>query len=168
MERTALRTAKTGVRLERPGATVVGDRRGSGPPVLLLHAGGERREVWAPVQDALAAAGYEGIAFDLRGHGGGGAARRDNLEVIAADVGAMIDLLETAPLVVGASLGGLAALLALRADQRHAAVAGLVLVDVVPDPPADSTRAWLARTPGVSAYDPLVDDILGRRSELRR
>lgn len=156
------------VRLERPDATVVGDRRGSGPPVLLLHAGGERHQVWAPVQDALAAAGYEGIAFDLRGHGASGGAGGDALDVIAGDVGEMIHLLDAAPVVVGASLGGFAALWALADRDRETAVAGLVLVDVVPDPPPDRTRVWLAQTLGPRANNPLVDDILGRSSELRR
>ncbi|KAA2257537.1 alpha/beta hydrolase [Solihabitans fulvus] len=156
----------TTVRIGRPGATIVSDSTGSGPPVLLLHAGGERRQVWAPVQDALAAAGYQGIAFDLRGHGASGGVGGDALDVIAGDVGAMIDLLDAAPVVVGASLGGFAALLAL-AD-REAAVAGLVLVDVVPDPPPDRTRSWLARTVGPLADHPLVDDILRRGPELRR
>lgn len=156
------------VRLERPGATIVGDTRGSGPPVLLLHAGGERRQVWAPVQDALAAAGYQSIAFDLRGHGATSGVGGDALDVIAGDVGEMIDLLDAAPVVVGASLGGFAALLALADRDRETAVAGLVLVDVVPDPPTDRTRVWLAQTLGPRADNPLVDDILGRSSELRR
>jgi pimeloyl-ACP methyl ester carboxylesterase len=156
------------VRLERPGAMIVGNRKGSGPPVLLLHAGGERRQVWAPVQTALAEAGHESVAFDLRGHGASGGAGADDLDVIAGDVGAMIDLLDAAPVVVGASLGGLAALLALAGRDREAAVAGLVLVDVVPDPPPDRTRAWLARTVGALVDHPLVDDILERQPELRR
>ncbi|MDQ3739346.1 MAG: alpha/beta hydrolase, partial [Actinomycetota bacterium] len=112
------------VKLERPGATIAGDRRGSGPPVLLLHAGGERRQVWEPVQEALAAAGFEGIALDLRGHGESSAAGGDDLDVIAGDVGAMIDRLEAAPVIVGASLGGFAALSALTAGDRQSAVAG--------------------------------------------
>lgn len=154
------------VQLGRPGATIVGDRTGAGPPVLLLHAGGERRQVWAPVRNVLAAAGFEAVAFDLRGHGASSGAGADSLGVIADDVRAMIDLFDAAPVVVGASLGGLAALLAL-ADRENA-VAGLVLVDVVPDPPADRTRAWLADTAGALAHRPLVDDVLARRSELRR
>jgi pimeloyl-ACP methyl ester carboxylesterase len=154
------------VQLERPGGTIVGDRTGSGPPVLLLHAGAERRQVWAPVQNALAAAGFEGVAFDLRGHGASSDAGADALDVIADDVRAMIDLFDAAPVIVGASLGGFAALLAL-ADREHA-VAGLVLVDVVPDPPPGRTRAWLAQTVGALAHHPLVEDILARRCELRR
>lgn len=157
----------TTVRLERPGATIVGDGKGSGPPVLLLHAGGERRQVWAPVQSGLAEAGHASVAFDLRGHGASIGAGGDDLDAIAGDVGAMIDMLDAAPVVVGASLGGFAALLAL-ADRDREAVAGLVLVDVVPDPPPDRTRAWLARSVGALAHHPLVDNILERRSELRR
>lgn len=154
--------------LERPGATIAGDRRGAGPPVLLLHAGGERKAVWAPVQDVLADAGYEAIALDLRGHGESGNAGADDLDVVAGDVGEVVDRLDAAPVLVGASLGGFAALSALAAGRQDDA-AGLVLVDVVPDPQPDRTRAWLARNmPEQVAYRARMEDILGRRDELRR
>jgi pimeloyl-ACP methyl ester carboxylesterase len=69
------------------------------------------------------------------------------------------------PLVVGASLGGFAALLALSNPSVERQVAGLVLVDVVPDPDPDRTRRFLA--PLGMDQSPLVDDILGRRDRLR-
>ncbi|MBA2401150.1 MAG: alpha/beta hydrolase, partial [Bradyrhizobium sp.] len=69
------------------------------------------------------------------------------------------------PLVVGASLGGFAALLALANPSVERQVAGLVLVDVVPDPDSDRTRRFLA--PLGMDTSPLVEDILGRRDGLR-
>jgi pimeloyl-ACP methyl ester carboxylesterase len=46
--------------------TLVHDRSGSGPPLVLLHGIGSRRGIWAPVSGALAAE-HELIAVDLPG-----------------------------------------------------------------------------------------------------
>ena len=156
----------TDVTLQRPDVTLIGTGTGEGPPALLLHAGGERRRTWEPVAAALAQAGYSSLAYDQRGHGDSDPANADSLPSFAADVAAMIDTLDAAPVVVGCSLGGLAALLALD-PQLEARVAGLMLVDVVPDPPPQRTRAWLAGRLGDRANQRLIDDILGRGEALR-
>ena len=114
----------------------------------------------------LAQAGYSSLAYDQRGHGDSDPANADSLPGFAADVAAMVDTLDAAPVVVGCSLGGLAALLALD-PQLEARVAGLMLVDVVPDPPPQRTRARLAGTLGDPAKQRLIDDILGRAEALR-
>ncbi|MGW5261489.1 alpha/beta fold hydrolase [Microbispora sp. NPDC004025] len=44
------------------------DRRGSGPPLILLHGIGHHRHGWAPVLDLLAER-HDVIAVDLPGHG---------------------------------------------------------------------------------------------------
>jgi len=151
------------------GETILrGTATGTGPPVLLLHAGGERREVWTPVADLLAAAGYTAIAYDLRGHGDTDAGPADTLDSLARDVAAMIEATSGRPVVVGASIGGLAALLALGEHTRGDLVAGLVLVDVVPDPPSEQTRAWLASSTAGLAEHPLVSDVFTRIPALRR
>ena len=158
---------RTEVTQHRPDVKLIGTRAGEGPPVLLLHAGGETRQTWEPLLAALAQAGYSSVAYDQRGHGDSRPANADNLSGFAADVVAMVDnTFDAAPVVVGCSLGGLAALLAL--DPRvQALVAGLMMVDVVPDPPPERTRAWLARTLGDRVNEPIVDDILGRGQALR-
>ena len=85
---------------------------GAGPTVLLLHAGGEHRGVWAPVAERLTESGLRSVAYDLRGHGES-SGRATTLRTVAADVIEMVDR-EPAPIVVtGASLGGYAALAAL-------------------------------------------------------
>jgi pimeloyl-ACP methyl ester carboxylesterase len=124
-------------------------------PAASVAASGRR------VATALEAAGVASLAYDLRGHGDSGDADADRLPPFAADVAAMIDALPALPVVVGASLGGLAALLAL--GRPGVSAAGLVLVDVVPDPPPASTRRFL----GSRAHAPLVGDILGRAAQLR-
>lgn len=107
-----------------------------GVTALLLHGGGQTRHAWVQTAKALAQAGISVIALDQRGHGNsewiveGAYAFAD----FGADVTAVADTLsrETgrAPVVVGASLGGIAALLAMAT--RANVFAGLVLVDVTP------------------------------------
>jgi pimeloyl-ACP methyl ester carboxylesterase len=154
--------------LRRPDGLLVGTDLGDGPVVVLLHAGGERRQVWSRVARDLAERGYRSVAWDLRGHGDSTAADADRLPAYADDVAAMVRSLDSAATVVGASLGGLAALLALEDSSLQAEVAALVLVDVVPDPDPTRVRAYLRDEAGEIASHPLVDDILDRAQALRR
>ena len=41
----------------------------SGPPVLLLHGGGQTRHAWKRTTELLGDEGYLAVALDLRGHG---------------------------------------------------------------------------------------------------
>ncbi|GAB3878705.1 hypothetical protein GCM10029964_029760 [Kibdelosporangium lantanae] len=131
-------------------------RRTHGPTVLLLHAGGERRRVWTPVTDVLVAAGFRCVAYDQRDS--------DNLAAYAADVAAMLAAEPPGCVVVGASLGGLAVMAAL-ADVR---IAGLVLVDVVPNLDPDRVRGFLAAGGLLDAHAALVEDVLAQVPRLRR
>lgn len=150
--------------LVRPDGRLYFDRLGSGPDVLLLHAGGERRRVWHPVMERLARDGFRATAYDQRGHGESIEGRAFPLPDYGDDTIGMIGQL-TMPVVVGASLGGFAALFALADAAIEAKVAGLVLVDVVPDPDPERTRRFLA--PLGMESSPLVADILGRQDRLR-
>lgn len=150
--------------LTRPDGELRFDHLGDGPDLLLLHAGGERRRVWRPVMEDLATRGYRATAYDQRGHGESVTEGDDALPALGADTAAMIDTL-TRPVLVGASLGGFAALAALGDPATEAKAAGLVLVDVFPDPDPDRVRRFLA--PLGMANSPRVDDILNRRDELR-
>jgi non-heme chloroperoxidase len=115
--------------------TLVGDAYGSptAPPVLLLHGGGQTRHAWGGTAAALARAGWYAIALDLRGHGDSDwAADGDyRLETFAADLRAVLAALARPTVVVGASLGGLAALLA-EGQAPGAVSAAVVLVDIAP------------------------------------
>lgn len=150
--------------LARPDGNLWFDSLGSGFDVLLLHAGGERRRVWHPVMEYIAKRGCRAIAYDQRGHGESIGMRADSLPAFGEDAVDMVARL-TMPIVVGASLGGFAALIALADEVTEANVAGLVLVDVVPDPDPKRTRRYLA--PLGMDKSPLVADILGRRDHLR-
>jgi len=112
-----------------------------GAPVLLLHGGGQTRHAWRATAAAIARAGRLAYALDQRGHGdsawvdSGAYAFPD----FAADIRAVAQTLTaqhgTLPLVIGASLGGIAALLAegnARAAGAAPLFSALVLVDITP------------------------------------
>lgn len=105
----------------------------AGPPVVLLHGGGQTRHAWGTAVSALAASGYRAMSFDLRGHGSSDWSPDGNytIERFADDVLGLAAGLDRPPALVGASLGGLAALVAVgRSDAPIAS--SLVLVDVAP------------------------------------
>jgi pimeloyl-ACP methyl ester carboxylesterase len=156
------------IELHTSGARLVGSDVGDGPVALLLHAGGERRHVWEPVAEVLATRGFRAIAWDQRGHGDSSSGAADRLPGFAQDVAAMIHALDSMPVVVGASLGGMAAMSALANAHVRRRVAGLVIVDTVPDPDPARVRAFLAATAPHIAQRPRAKDILGRAEELRR
>ena len=116
------------------GIALIGDAVGdpSAPPALLLHGGGQTRHAWGGTARVLARHGFHCIAIDHRGHGDSGWPEEPdyNLETFATDVVEIVAQLGRPPLVIGASLGGLAALLA--EGERGPILSGLVLVDVAP------------------------------------
>ena len=115
------------------GLTLRGDARGDAgaPPVVLLHGGGQTRHAWGGTAQALADAGWRTIAVDQRGHGDSDRSPGGDysVDLFAADARAIADALDAPPVFVGASLGGLASLLAVGEEPR-ADAAALILVDV--------------------------------------
>ncbi|GAA2149600.1 alpha/beta fold hydrolase [Actinomadura napierensis] len=92
---------------------IVFDRRGEGPPLVLLHGIGHRRQGWSPVMDLLAAE-RDVIAVDLPGFGespplpAGTPYTLDSALTVLA--GAFAELGLDRPHIAGNSLGGLFAL----------------------------------------------------------
>ena len=101
-----------------------------GPPVLFLHGGGQTRQSWGKALGEAGRRGYRAISLDLRGHGDSGWSPhgRYELELFADDLRAVIGQVGGEPMVVGASLGGLAAMRV--AATPPPPVRALVLVDV--------------------------------------
>jgi pimeloyl-ACP methyl ester carboxylesterase len=103
-----------------------------GPPVLLLHGGGQTRHSWSRAHKTLADAGYRVISLDARGHGqsdwieNGDYGSQSQVE----DLLAVVDTLGAAPALVGASMGGVNSLLACATAPKLASC--LILVDVTP------------------------------------
>ncbi len=122
------------------GNTLIGDVYGEqGPPVLLLHGGGQTRHAWKKAGDLIARTGRMAYAVDQRGHGDSQWVQDGayQYEDFAADARTLADTLAeqsgVRPVVVGASLGGMAALIAnSRAPNDKEAFSALVLVDITP------------------------------------
>lgn len=104
------------------------ERAGSGPPLLLLHGLGHRRQAWNPVLDLLTPH-RDVITVDLPGHGASPPLRtHDGENAVAAIADELAELLTTLglarPHIAGNSLGGVLALL-LAARGRAASATAL-------------------------------------------
>ncbi len=115
------------------GVQISGEVHGPahGQPVILSPGGGQTRHAWGRSAAMLAANGFRAVSLDLRGHGESGWTTSGLYPVddYADDVRAVTAMLGGAPILVGASLGGIASLLAA-AEPPRVAIAGLCLVDV--------------------------------------
>lgn len=116
------------------GITLVADVDGppSGPPVLLLHGGGQTRHAWGTTQKALADGGWYAWSADLRGHGDSQWAPDGDYSIdgFAGDVRAVAARFDRRPALVGASLGGLSSMVAIGESEPGTVASALVLVDV--------------------------------------
>ncbi|HAI76363.1 MAG TPA: alpha/beta hydrolase [Microscillaceae bacterium] len=103
------------------------------PAVLLLHGGGQTRHSWGETAKLLAEKGYYAVALDARGHG------ESSWSPDGQYKGKMVeDLLvlltkhfPLKPAIVGASMGGITALVAL-GETTEPKASALILVDIAP------------------------------------
>ena len=106
------------------------------PPVLLLHGGGQTRHSWGDTARHLADAGWYALALDARGHGDSdwSATQQYEIEHLAADLRAVAGQLDQKPVLVGASMGGMTALIAEgeRLEGTPSICTAIVLVDIAP------------------------------------
>jgi len=119
-------------------ADVFGD---NGSPVLLLHGAGQTRHAWHKTAELIARKGHIAYVLDQRGHGdsdwvANGAYEfsdyAEDAKVVAAELTRRSG---TKPIVIGASLGGMASLLAegeSEHDKGANVFSALVLVDITP------------------------------------
>ncbi len=138
-------------------------RRGSGPPLILIHALGVDHRIWAPQVEALESA-CTVIAYDVRGHG-----QTDvpvgpySLEEFADDLVGLFDSLGLSSAhLVGISMGGMIA--QQLAVTWPARVRSLVLADTTSEYAQEARRqfaerARIAETRGMA---PLVDATIAR------
>jgi pimeloyl-ACP methyl ester carboxylesterase len=135
-----------------------------GQPVLLLHGGGQTRHAWGGTRAALGKLGYRAVALDLRGHGDSDWAPDGdyNPAAIAKDVLSVMARFGGLPAVVGASLGGQSALLAI-GESRQEVASALVLVDVTPRSDPEGSRRILsfmrANPNGFASLDEAADAV---------
>lgn len=112
------------------------ERWDAAPPprgtMLLLHGGGQTRHSWDKSAARFAAAGWTTYTIDARGHGDSEWAPDGDYEMdaLVADLLTVIAQLDTAVVLVGASMGGMTAMVA---EGEHPGLArALVLVDIAP------------------------------------
>jgi pimeloyl-ACP methyl ester carboxylesterase len=141
------------------GLELVADIRGAKEawPVLFLHGGGQTRRAWDTTAEVIAAAGWRTISLDLRGHGESEWASNGDYSYTAfcADCVCVVDQLDRPPVLVGASLGGMSAMLAEGTSDREVS-SGLVLVDIVPKTNPDGVKRITAfMKSGLNGFDSL-------------
>lgn len=148
--------------------------RADAAPALLLHGFGQSRHAWRATGNALASAGYYALAPDARGHGESDFAPDGDYAVddFVADARRILDRLD-APVVVGASIGGMVGMLA-EAEGRDPVARALVLVDIVPRWNPDGVQRILdfmgARPDGFDSLDEVaaaIADYLPHRNRDR-
>ena len=105
----------------------------SDPPVIFMHGGGQTRHAWGNTAREVAENGFFSISLDLRGHGDSDWHDDGDysIDAYADDLKEVVSAFDTAPVLVGASLGGLTALIA--EGERHPGLArAVVFVDITP------------------------------------
>jgi pimeloyl-ACP methyl ester carboxylesterase len=102
------------------------------PGIVLAHGFGQTRRAWAGSAATLADHGYFAVTFDARGHGDSEwrTQKPYDWEQMRDDLAAVVGTLPSAPVLVGASMGGLVGLAAEGMDGPL--FSALVLVDVTP------------------------------------
>lgn len=114
-------------------------------PIVLVHGAANSAAVWRPWQVELAARGWSSWALDLRGHGSSPSVdlARTTMADYADDVAALVVELARPPVVVGWSMGGLAALMAA------ARLGTAAFVGLAPSPPARRRDTRVALREGI-------------------
>ncbi len=147
-------------------ADVAGDP--ADPTVLLFHGGGQTRHSWGGALRALVARGFHVASVDMRGHGDSDWSPGGNYDgsVFPDDVEAVARRFDR-PVLVGASLGGTSALMAVHQARERTGdeiASALVLVDVAPNIEAagvDRIRAFMHEhiETGFGSLDEVADAI---------
>ncbi len=156
------------------GLRLVADAAGptDGPPVVLMHGGGQTRNAWGRALQVLGSQGWRAIALDARGHGESDWASDGDygMDRMRDDLCTVVKTLRAPPVLVGASMGGNTALVA-EADAPGLARA-LVLVDVVPQLETEGVQRIIdfmtARPDGFASLEEAADAVAAYTPERPR
>lgn len=149
------------------GIVIAADRRGepAARAVVFLHGGGQTRRSWDRAAAAVAQRGWQSVTVDMRGHGESDWSPDGDYRVasFAADVREILAQLPPRPVLVGASLGGITAML-LAGELARGIASAVVLVDIVPDMDptgAERIHAFMAdkMVDGFASLDEVADMI---------
>jgi non-heme chloroperoxidase len=118
------------------------------PAIVCFPGAGQTRYAWRRTALRLASLGNYVASVDLRGHGGSSWASDGDysIEAFAADVRTMIQALPDPPILLGASIGGIASAIAV-GEATSGVARALILVDVVPNMAAaglDRIRSFMS------------------------
>lgn len=146
--------------------------------VLMLHGGGQTRHAWDETAQQLARAGWHAIALDMRGHGCSDWSPKGDYRTrrFAQDIRNIAAQLPQAPVLIGASLGGLASLLAIGEavdDMPTERIArALILVDIAPRLNLDGVARILdfmgAHPDGFTSLDEVADAVARYQPQRKR
>lgn len=117
--------------LHRPGASIrLGDSGGAADAVVFVHGAGMDHTMFRAQAEAVRAAGYRVVLWDLRGHGQSTLSTgiRFTADDAFADLAALLDALELdRPVLIGHSLGG--NLVQAFAREHPSRAGGLIVID---------------------------------------
>ena len=155
------------------GLTLAADIAGppGAPTVILGHGGGQTRHSWDKCEQQLAVADYFAVNYDLLGHGDSDWSRDGTytMETRAANLRDVAAAGSRPFALVGASMGGVTALVAATLGLDPAAI---VLVDIVPKmnlAGADKVRGFMAASPdGFASLEEAADAISAYYPERKR
>ena len=158
------------------GLRLVGERFGGDgdPGVVFLHGGGQTRHSWGRTAALVAERGTVTLTLDARGHGDSNWSPDGDyrLSSFALDLRAVFAGFDERPVLVGASLGGLTAML-LTGELAPGSARAVVLVDIVPDMEpagAERIRAFMAEraNEGFASLEEAADLVAGYNTHRAR
>ena len=119
----------------KDGLTLKADAYGDpqNPGVVFAHGGGQTRHAWGNTAKYLAMRGWYALTLDLRGHGESSWSPNGHYEInsFVDDLRLVASSFDKPPAVVGASLGGISAMLAEGGTEENY-FSSVVLVDIAP------------------------------------
>jgi pimeloyl-ACP methyl ester carboxylesterase len=136
------------------------------PCVLMAHGFGQTQYAWEQTGRLLAAAGWQAVSYDARGHGESDRAPSGeyDFEQFIEDFRRVCASLPNSPAVIGASMGGLTALLA-HSEKPKVDLTSLVLVDIAPrwdDSGVEAMLAFMRQNPkGFTSLEEAIEAVRG-------
>jgi len=143
------------------------------PCVLMAHGFGQTQYAWEDTGRRLAAAGWQAVSYDARGHGESDRAPSGeyDFEQFVEDFRRVCASLPNHPAVIGASMGGLTALLA-HSEKPKVELNSLVLVDIAPrwdDSGVEAMLSFMRQNPkGFETLDDAIESVRGFLPHRRR